>query len=498
MNIKEVKEQILNTIQAYLAKDENGRYLIPHRKQRPMLIMGPPGIGKTEIMSQIASQLNIGLLSYSMTHHTRQSAIGLPMICQSEYKGNTFNVTQYTMSEILSSVYDLMKNSGMENGILFLDEINCISETLMPVMLQFLQYKVFGGHTLPEGWVIVTAGNPPEYNSSVREFDIATCDRLKILTLEPELEAWKEYAYSTGVHTAIITYLEIKPKNFYRIERTAGEKQYVTARGWDDLSRMMIVYEKLGLKVDKSLVKQYITIEKVAEDFTLYYDLYNKYKNDYHISEILAGSVSEQIIERAKNASFDERYSLLGLVLNAVREKTNTVAEKSRLLSELKDELSKISDANDKDDSAEQLLEAAAQNCREKREQLALSGSLSDYDDKMLLKKASALDELRRSSVTQGFEGARSVYLAKVDELKQDISKNKDNYSNVFAFCEKAFGEGREILILVTELAADPVCAKFISDYGCDEYYKYDKKLMFYEHRLKVIDEIEGLSDNNK
>ena len=59
--------------------------------------------------------------------------------------------------------------------------INCVSETLAPSMLQFLQYKVFGRHQVPEGWVIVTAGNPPEYNKSVREFDVVTLDRLKIL-----------------------------------------------------------------------------------------------------------------------------------------------------------------------------------------------------------------------------------------------------------------------------------------------------------------------------
>jgi len=498
LNIKQVKEQILNTVRAYLAKDENGRYLIPGRKQRPMLIMGPPGIGKTEIMSQIASELDIGLLSYSMTHHTRQSAIGLPMICRSEYKGESFSVTQYTMSEILSSVYDLMKNSGVENGILFLDEINCISETLMPVMLQFLQYKVFGGHTLPEGWVIVTAGNPPEYNSSVRELDVATCDRLKILSIEPDFEAWKEFAYTGGVHSAVITYLEIKPANFYRIESTAGEKHYVTARGWDDLSRMINVYEHLGIEVDNALVKQYITIDKVAEDFTLYYDLYKKYRNDYHIGEILSGTAGEDIVQRAKNASFDERYSLLGLILNSLREKTGRILDKSRLLVELKNALSTASQQESEGVSAADSLEQQAQSCRDKREQLALSGGLSEFDDKMLLNKAAALDELSRNASAGGYEGAKDAYLSKVDQLKKQIAAVKDNYSNAFVFCENAFGEGREILILVTELAADPSCAKFISDYGCEEYYKYDKKLMFYEHRLKVIDEIQSLSENEQ
>ena len=48
------------------------------------------------------------------------------------------------MSEIIASVYEVMEESGIREGILFLDEINCVSETLAPSMLQFLQYKVFG------------------------------------------------------------------------------------------------------------------------------------------------------------------------------------------------------------------------------------------------------------------------------------------------------------------------------------------------------------------
>ena len=81
------------------------------------------------------------------------------------------------MSEIIASVYECMEQTGRREGILFIDEINCVSETLMPTMLQFLQNKTFGTHRVPEGWVIVAAGNPPEYNKSARNFDVVTLDR---------------------------------------------------------------------------------------------------------------------------------------------------------------------------------------------------------------------------------------------------------------------------------------------------------------------------------
>ena len=162
MNIKQAKEQVETGVRAYLTKDKYGDYVIPVESQRPVFLMGPPGIGKTAIMEQIAEEMNIALVSYSMTHHTRQSAIGLPFIAEKEYGDRKYHVSEYTMSEIIASMYDIMEETGKREGILFLDEINCISETLAPSMLQFLQYKTFGRHRVPDGWVVVTAGNPPE------------------------------------------------------------------------------------------------------------------------------------------------------------------------------------------------------------------------------------------------------------------------------------------------------------------------------------------------
>ena len=68
------------------------------------------------------------------------------------------------MSEIIASVYEYIEQTGKKEGILFIDEINCVSETLAPAMLQFLQNKTFGTHKVPQGWIIVAAGNPPAYN----------------------------------------------------------------------------------------------------------------------------------------------------------------------------------------------------------------------------------------------------------------------------------------------------------------------------------------------
>ena len=122
MDIKRAKKEIKDSIEAYLKKDAYGDYMIPAIRQRPILLMGPPGIGKTQIMEQIAKECQIGLVAYTITHHTRQSAIGLPFIREKTFGGKQYSVTEYTMSEIIASVYEKIEATGIAEGILFIDE----------------------------------------------------------------------------------------------------------------------------------------------------------------------------------------------------------------------------------------------------------------------------------------------------------------------------------------------------------------------------------------
>ena len=118
MNIKEAKNEIKHTLLAYLRKNEKGGYTYPLVRQRPILLMGPPGIGKTAIMEQIAEECQVGLVAYTITHHTRQSAVGLPKIVTRNYGGKEMDITEYTMSEIIASVYECMERTGKKQAAL--------------------------------------------------------------------------------------------------------------------------------------------------------------------------------------------------------------------------------------------------------------------------------------------------------------------------------------------------------------------------------------------
>ena len=282
MDIQEAKEEIKRTLRAYTQKEPDGsHYRIPVQKQRPILLIGPPGIGKTAIMTQIAQEEQVGLVSYTMTHHTRQSAIGLPVLKEKVYGGKEYSVTEYTMSEIVAAIYDEMEETGQETGILFLDEINCVSETLAPVMLQLLQNKTFGSHPIPSGWLIVGAGNPPEYNRSVREMDVVTLDRVRYMDIQADLDIWRAYAAQNDIHPSIPAFLTVYPQSFYQIGQTELEKTFVTARGWEDLSCILYAYEEMGETVTEHLILQYLHSVGIAREFFLFYGLFSHYEQAY-------------------------------------------------------------------------------------------------------------------------------------------------------------------------------------------------------------------------
>lgn len=494
MNIKEAKKQISDTLDAYLMRDELGNYLIPANRQRPVLLMGPPGIGKTQIMEQIAAEKNVGLVAYTITHHTRQSAIGLPFIEKRIYGGEEHTVTEYTMSEIMGAVYSLMEKTGIREGILFLDEINCVSETLSPMMLQFLQCKTFGNQKLPEGWLIVAAGNPPEYNRSVRDFDVVTLDRVKKMNVREDFAVWKEYAQAKGLHGAVISYLDIKKDNFYVIESTPDGLQFATARGWEDLSEIIFAYEKLGLKVDSTVAEQYIQLPSIARDFANYLALYYKYQQTYHVDDILSGTWQRTTASEFAAAPFDEKLSVMSLLLSRLSFSAASVRREDALTDALHKALSEVIAGDG--ESILQQLESRAAACRLDIRRASEAGQTDRDLLTLRQREINAYEEyaahLRENEFTgtEAKNALKSLFAAQTQKLDALAAQTGESFSNAFAFLEKAVGDSQELVLFTTEITAGQAASWFVENFGCDAYFRHNRDLMFSDVRRDIIREI--------
>lgn len=502
MNIRQAKEELKNTVQAYLKKDEMGFYEIPEVNQRPLLFMGPPGIGKTAIMDQVAAECGIGLVAYTMTHHTRQSAVGLPMIEQRRFDGVSFSVTEYTMSEIIASIYKKIEETGRREGILFIDEINCVSETLAPTMLQFLQKKTFGGHKIPNGWIIAAAGNPPEYNKSVREFDIVTLDRVRILNIEEDFDTWKEYAYGHQIHGSILSYLEIKQENFYHIETNVQGMQFVTARSWEDLSKLIYVYEKLQIPVTCLVIEQYLQNPEIAKDFSFYYELYEKYKKYYQIPEILKGNLGKDAKERLKTAGFDEKLSVTNLLSAALSRDFAKLYFQGYTLDILYEALKKYKKMDlDVQGRLETIKKEEELSLKQRKAAAELTKEEEEARIRMLDQIELFSNQLKQEHILEteaGFARLRELFFQDQEKLEDSAKVILQKLEYAFDFMEQTFGEGQEMVVFVTQLTVNPFSMRFFRDYGCDRYDKYARSLLMYERKKKLSDEIQRFANREE
>lgn len=504
MNIKEAKENIKNTVSVYLKKDEYGEYRIPTSRQRPIFLLGAPGIGKTAIMEQIADEMGIALVSYSMTHHTRQSALGLPFINTKEYGGQKYSVSEYTMSEIIASVYDTMEQSGVKEGILFLDEINCVSETLYPSMLQFLQFKVFGRHSVPEGWIVVTAGNPPEYNRSVRNFDVVTLDRLKVMEIEPDYQAWKNYASSHNIHPAVLGFLDKNKRYFYMIESTVSGPSYVTARGWEDLSTVISLYEESDMSVTGDLIGQYIKNEQVSREFWAYYDLYRKYEQLYRISEVLGGDAPGELLTKVQKSSVDERLSIASALTDSLKKELKRTLLKFEDIKEIQPLIKAVLGAKtcygegDEDvsvsESLKKLIEARNEIIRKKQSAGTLTYENKQKQNRIKALYGKLLEMLEASESKSASTTLQQIFNEQIENVRKEVSDRKVMIANYFGFMKRAFGEeSNEMLLGVTELTINENSAKFLNAFGSEEYENYSKLLLVNDRAVNLREEIMNL-----
>ena len=486
MNIQEAKEELCRTIKAYTAKNEAGLYRIPQLHRRPILLMGPPGIGKTAVVEQAAMECGVAFLSYAMTHHTRQSAIGLPVIREQTFRGESCSVTEYTMSEIVADILRTMEETGKEEGVLFLDEINCVSETLLPTMLRLLQFKTFGSHRLPEGWIIAAAGNPPRYNRSAREFDIVTLDRVRLLTLEPDLDAWRTYALRRNIHGSVLSYLSLKPEHFYVFRRTDLGKEFVTPRSWEDLSRTLELYEELALPAGEAFFSQYLQCAEVCTSFASYYRLYRSLSTDTRLEALTSSGQLPEHIPNLAEAPADERLCIAEYLIQNLHRQLGAWKEHQLLFQSLSYFVNGLVPLQPDFPSLESICQEQLEKRRSSLQKKKEFGLLPRQEEERELLLADTIkawaSEARLRGLRTDTSGSESRQISDVisvmkslaadafKELEQEALRLESVLRASVSFAREAFRDGLTACLFFTELLEQPETAEFLKKRMSTEY----------------------------
>ena len=450
--------------QHIIGKDKLLYRAIKADKLSSVIFYGPPGTGKTTLAKVIANTTSADFTQ--------------------------INATVAGKKDMEQVVQEAQNNLGMygRKTILFIDEINCVSETLAPTMLQFLQCKMFGNQSVPEGWIIVAAGNPPEYNKSVRDFDVVTLDRIKKIDVDVNYDVWKEYAYQADIHPAILAYLEIRRDYFYRMETTVDGRVFATARGWEDLSQLLKTYEKLGKKADREVVHQYIQHWKIAKDFANYLELYRKYKKDYGLEKIIEGVYTKDTLERLQYAAFDERLSVVNMLIGRLGTCFKDYFLKDRFVTILYEYL-KLYRSNLQ-------IDLVVCESRDKYEKLRKEEQMTkqeDYVRKQVLDTLESYEQLTKEEHLDGeaaFERVKELFGNEVAGREELTEYTLAALEHAFDFMEDAFGDSQEMVSFVTELNTNYYSIQFLKENDCDKYYQYNKKLLFDKQQEEILSEL--------
>jgi len=192
----------------------------------PAFVWGPPGIGKSSIVAQVAAEQGVEFLDLRLALLDPTDLKGIPFFDPESRQG------VWAPPSFLPSDRD-------SRGILFLDEINSAPPAVQASAYQLVLDRRVGEYELPGGWSIVAAGNRENDRGVVYRMPPPLANRFVHLELEADLEEWKAWARQTGVGAELIAYLSFEPDRLFAFEPQSGEKAFPTPRSWSFVDRML-------------------------------------------------------------------------------------------------------------------------------------------------------------------------------------------------------------------------------------------------------------------
>ena len=217
-------------------------------------------------------------------------------------------------------------------------------------------------------------------------------------------------------------------------------------------------------------------------------EVIQKCRSEYPISTILAGSVPDEIKQRARNAKFDERLVLTGLMLDDIIHQAQHVMDEHKMLTKLMDVIKTFQRQQTKTTQTPNEVYRAL--IEEQRKPLTADMDSADAapispDDQHILQLliACMIEEAKLLTGLSGadaFAALKQDFDVRVQHISTQAEATGRQMTNMFDFAEAVFDEEPELLMIVTELTANKDTAAFIGRFGCEAYYRHNKELLRY------------------
>ncbi len=241
-----------NTLKTYLNQ------ILQQNLMVSTMIWGPPGIGKSSIVGQLAKANDLEFTDVRLSQLAPTDLRGLPVAEN--------GISKWYPPEFLP-------RSG--KGILFLDEINMAPPTMQGMAQQLILDRQVGSYQVPDGWFIWAAGNRKEDRASVFDMPAPLANRFLHLQVEPDFESFKAYALETNAHEQIIAFLAFRSTLLHKID--PQQPAWPSPRSWVMASAL----HQVGLDIAPAVG------EGAASEFLAYIKLYQALPD---LLAILAGN----------------------------------------------------------------------------------------------------------------------------------------------------------------------------------------------------------------
>lgn len=208
------------------------------QQQRPCMIWGPIGAGKSDIVAQLAEENNLALIDKRLAQSDPTEIKGYP------WPDQTKKVMTFFRDEELPT---------KGKGILFLDELVSAPQAVQAVAYQLILNRRIGKYELPKGWNVIAAGNRMTDRSVVHAMPAALSNRFVHIDFVPDIDDWCDWAMKNGISDGTRGYLRYRPANLFTDRPEPGQHAFPSPRTWFFADR--IIHSKLEPAVELELLR---------------------------------------------------------------------------------------------------------------------------------------------------------------------------------------------------------------------------------------------------
>ena len=273
------------------------------------MVWGPPGVGKSEIIKQIAEELNLLLIDIRLTTCDITDLNGFP-----DNSGKKASYKVFDTFPIVGDELPVRENGEAYDGwLIFLDELPSVSPAMQASAYKLILDRMVGQHSLHKRCVLAAAGNDIHHGAISSGMGTAAGTRMCHINLEPSLEEWVKYATKQGIDHRIISFLQYKPDLLHNFSKHTDDKTHPNPRTWFHVSRLIKNHPKLDHSYHLPLVAGNIA-PAAAGQFITYAEIY---KDLVTFEEIVKDPSGCKLPQEAANT-----FAVTGVIIDNISKKT--------------------------------------------------------------------------------------------------------------------------------------------------------------------------------